>query len=85
MCANSEGSGETARMRRLAWAFDSRLCDKYHNLMSWLKWKWLKFLLEIGSVYFCSDITLKTTEKIEMFATDWPQKWLTLMPAIESL
>ena len=21
MCANSEGSGETARMRRLAWAF----------------------------------------------------------------
>ena len=26
-------SGETARMRRLAWAFASRLCDKYHNLM----------------------------------------------------
>ena len=36
MCTNSEGSGETARMRRLAWAFASRLCDKYHNLMSWL-------------------------------------------------
>ena len=36
MCANSEGSGETARMRRLAWAFAGRLCDKYHNLMSWL-------------------------------------------------
>ena len=36
MCANSEGSGETARMRRLAWAFAARLCDKYHNLMSWL-------------------------------------------------
>ena len=27
MCANSEGSGETARMRRLAWAFAGRLCD----------------------------------------------------------
>ena len=38
MCANSEGSGETARMRRLAWAFAGRLCDKYHNLMSWLKY-----------------------------------------------
>ena len=38
MCANSEGSGETARMRRLAWAFAGCLCDKYHNLMSWLKW-----------------------------------------------
>ena len=36
MCANSEGSGETARMRRLAWAFAGRLCDKNHNLMSWL-------------------------------------------------
>ena len=47
MCANSEGSGETARMRKLAWAFAGRFCDKYHNLsfagrkyhnlMSWLK------------------------------------------------
>ena len=36
MCANSEGSGETARMRRIAWAFADRLCDTYHNLMSWL-------------------------------------------------
>ena len=38
MCANSEGSGETVRMRGLAWAFAGRLCDKYHNLMSWLKY-----------------------------------------------
>ena len=37
MRANSEGSGETALMRRLAWAFAGRLCDKYHNIMSWLK------------------------------------------------
>ena len=36
MCANSEGSGETGWLRRLDWAFDGRLCDKYHNLMSWL-------------------------------------------------
>ena len=36
MCAHSEGSGEIARMRGLAWAFAGRLCDKYHNLMSWL-------------------------------------------------
>ena len=36
MWANSEGSGETARMRRLAWAFAGRLCDKFHNLVSWL-------------------------------------------------
>ena len=37
MCANSKGSGETVRMRRLAWAVAGHLCDKYHNLMSWIK------------------------------------------------
>ena len=41
MCVNSEGSGETVRMRRLTWAFAGRICDKYHNLMSWLKVVWL--------------------------------------------
>ena len=34
MCANSEGSGEIARVRKLAWAFAGCQCDKYHNLMS---------------------------------------------------
>ena len=38
MCKNSGGSGETERMRRLARAFAGRLCDKYHNLMSWLNY-----------------------------------------------
>ena len=33
MRANSEGSGETVRMRRLAWAFAVRICDKY--LFTW--------------------------------------------------
>ena len=28
---------KTARMRTLAWAFTVRLCDKYHNLVSWRK------------------------------------------------
>ena len=31
--ANSEGSGETVRMRKLDSAFAGRLCDKYH--ISW--------------------------------------------------
>ena len=35
-CANSDDSGETARMRRLAWAITGCLCDKYQNLMCWL-------------------------------------------------
>ena len=39
MCANSEGSGETARdaQARLSHRWDSRLCDKYQNLLSWLQ------------------------------------------------
>ena len=38
MCANSEGSDETVRMRRLALAFVGRLVyDKYHDLMCWLE------------------------------------------------
>ena len=46
LCANSEGSGETAWMRRLARAFACRLCDKYHNLMSWLiLWFYVSFSL----------------------------------------
>ena len=36
MCVNSEGSEETAWMRSVTWAFAGRLCDKYHNFLSWL-------------------------------------------------
>ena len=36
MYATSEGSGETVWMRRLAWAFTGRICDKYHNLIGWV-------------------------------------------------
>ena len=36
-CADVQArSGKTLRMRRLTWAFVGHLCDKYHNLMSWL-------------------------------------------------
>ena len=41
MCANSEGSGETARDAQacLSHRWDSRLCDKYQNLC-W-SWSWI--------------------------------------------
>ena len=35
-CVNSEGSGETARMRRLAWAFAGRPCDNYSHELAHL-------------------------------------------------
>ena len=44
-CVNSEGSGETALMRRLTWAFAGHLCDKYYNFMSWLYYTWQNFQL----------------------------------------
>ena len=40
MYANSQGSGGTAWMRRLTLAFAGRLCDKYHNRVSWLIFLW---------------------------------------------
>ena len=49
MCANSEGSGETARMRRLAFAFAGRLCDKYHNLMSKLNFDFISETFQGGA------------------------------------
>ena len=36
MSANSKGFRENVLMRRLARAFDGRLCDKYPFLMYWL-------------------------------------------------
>ena len=40
--ASSGGSGETARMRRLAWTFAARIGDKYQIRLARPKWKlWL--------------------------------------------
>ena len=44
MCANSKGSGETAQMRKIAWAF-AVAYDKYHNLMSWLTYAFVQVKL----------------------------------------
>ena len=57
MFANSEGSGETAQMRRLTWAFTGRLCDKYHNLISWLNYDLFFYMF---SSFYIDTITLLT-------------------------
>ena len=36
--ASSGGSGETARMRRLAWTFAARICNKYQIRLTRSKW-----------------------------------------------
>ena len=56
MCANSEGSGETGSMHRLAWAFAGRLIDKYHNLMSWLIHIFSYFLFLKCRTYHLEDL-----------------------------
>ena len=38
--ASSEGSGETARMRRLAWTFAARIGDKYQIRLARPIWHW---------------------------------------------
>ena len=53
------------RLRRLTWAFASRLCDKYNNLMSWLK---SPFATEIPNTYFYSyRINYRTNFKPSFF------------------
>ena len=37
--ASSEGSGETARMRRLTWTFAARICDKYQIRLMRFSWR----------------------------------------------
>ena len=37
--ASSKGSGETARMRRLAWTFAARICDKYQIRLTRSRWQ----------------------------------------------
>ena len=65
MYANSKGSGETLRMHRLAWAFVGRLCNKYHNLMSWLKVFSLKFWMDHLATLPTVEIRkIRTPEKI---------------------
>ena len=73
MCANSEGSGETARMRRIAWVFAGRLCDKYHNLVSWLKWNippfqgWALLCFQMKHNFVQGDVLRPTKAKEAVF------------------
>ena len=52
VCANSEGSGETAWISRLAQAFAGRLCDKYPLLMSWVLQTLMKSSICRFNVFF---------------------------------
>ena len=86
MCADSKGSGETARMSR---AFAGRLCDKYQNLMSWLKQKlgcqhtgkepftWLTTCSVFGAVFdvsisFPLDVVTGVKDVIVSVPDHWP-------------
>ena len=51
--ASSEGSGETARMRRLAWTFAARIGDKYQiRLTRSILFKFCSFLCWLSSCVF---------------------------------
>ena len=58
--ASSKGSGETARMRRLAWTFAARTGDKYQIRLTRSNW-WQFFRPLIWSS--CSEITVEPSKK----------------------
>ena len=51
--ASSDGSGETARMRRLAWTFAARIGDKYQIRLT--RSNYVLFLVETKSNWFEQD------------------------------
>ena len=65
--ASCEGSGETARMRRLAWTFAARIGDKYQICLSRSKWNkmstqhWNAVAKEIQQLN-PSELSLRTTK-----------------------
>ena len=60
--ASSGGSGETARMRMLAWTFAARIGDKYQIRLTRPKWLWCWLVLVINKLlkwsmtHNCCDI-----------------------------
>ena len=67
-CANSEGSGKTVRMRKLAWAFTDRLCDKAKKIYECVS--------QVSRPYqgFCPDpkhFIVNCGENVVKFAGKW--------------
>ena len=78
--ASSEGSGETARMRRLAWTFAARIGNKYQIRLTrskcfsaiWKKWI-IPFLNSLFSNF--SIIGCFTKRGFEAFLYNWAPAW----------
>ena len=49
---SSEGSGETARMRRLAWTFAARIGDKYQIRLTRSIWSMCRLFVSFGIIHF---------------------------------
>ena len=60
--ASSEGSGETARMRRLAWTFAARTGDKYQITLT--RSKWCEYL---NNRWFGGNNRISVSEVCQLF------------------
>ena len=56
--ASSEGSGETARMRRLAWTFAARIGDKYQIRLTRSMWRVIRCLPWVDVSTFISFLNV---------------------------
>ena len=64
--ASSEGSGETARMRRLAWTFAARIGDKYQIRLTRSKTK--PFLIKYILLFFHAENSFSILDARYVFA-----------------
>ena len=67
--ASSEGSGETARMRRLIWTFAARIGDKYQIRLTWSKLK--SHGIHGGSICSISELNSNQTKTCAGDRNSW--------------
>ena len=71
--ASSEGSGETARMRRLAWTFAARIDDKYQIRLA-RPICWVSYVYIFVSVFLYNDllwILSVPSKQIDLYTLTW--------------
>ena len=72
--ASSEGSGQTAWMRRLAWTFAARMGDKYQIRLTRSNWECAKVMLWKLEIVVPSFTMTKTWNNVEKHGNAGKQK-----------
>ena len=76
--ASSEGSGETARMRRLAWTFAARIGDKYQIRLTRSIYENISRECWISECWISKNKVIANNSKLTVYRRIYCRKFLTL-------